>query len=100
VKANKGSFVGLPLAVILAGCATNIVATGPDTYMMSDIAGWVNYRRAVYYCSDQGKDMAPVASSSYYGTLNTADDPRVFFKCVPISESATKRQGTQPAPGM
>lgn len=100
MKANKGSCVGLLLALILAGCTTNIVMTGPETYMMSDIAGWVNYRRAVYYCSDQGKDMLPMASSSYYGTLNTADDPKVFFKCVPIPESAAKGQPRQQAPGM
>jgi hypothetical protein len=85
--------------LILTGCTTNIVATGPETYMMSDMAGWVNYRRAVYYCSDQGKDMLPVAPSSYYGSLNTADNPKVFFKCVPISELATKGSATQQAPG-
>ena len=50
---------------------------------MSDIAGWVNYHRAVDYCRDQGKDMMPMATSSFYGSLNTADYPKVFFQmCI------------------
>ena len=100
MKANKGFCAGLLSALILAGCSTNIVPTGPDTYMMSDTAGWVNYHRAVDYCRDQKKDMIPVASSSYYGSVNTPDYPKVFFRCVPISEAAVKEQASQRTPGM
>lgn len=99
MKGIEGFCAGLPLALILAGCSTNIVATGPDTYMMSDIAGWVNYHRAVDYCRDQGKDMMPMATSSFYGSLNTADYPKVFFQCVPLPEPAAKSQAMQPTPG-
>jgi len=89
----------LPLVMMITGCAT-IVPTGPDTYMMADIAGWVNYNRASGFCRDQQKDMLPIASSSYYGSLNTPDYPKVFFKCVPLSEATIQEQATQKTPGM
>jgi len=90
--------VSLPLMMI-AGCSA-IVPTGPDTYMISDIAGWVNYDRAAGYCRDQNKDMLPIASSSYYGSLNTPEYPKVFFKCVPLSEASQQEQAAAKTPGM
>lgn len=99
MKANRSVGSAWPLVFILAGCAANIVPTGPDTYMMSDTAGWVNYHRAIDTCRSQGKDMMPLATSSHYGSLNTADYPKVFFKCVPVPESSVKGQAASPAPG-
>ncbi len=90
---------GATLPLLLVAACSTIVPTGPDTYMISDIAGWVNYNRASGFCRDQNKDMLPVASSSYYGSLNTPEYPKVFFKCVPLSEASREEPATAKTPG-
>lgn len=85
----------LSLTAALAGCAgvTNVVATGPDTYMVAShgTMGWSSgpaqkakaFQEADQYCRALGKQMQEISSSEQAGGFGKIAAGEVHFKCVP-----------------
>jgi predicted small secreted protein len=81
--------------VFVAGCATDtgFVRIGQDTYMKStmgtftDFSGGVVkarlYKQASEFCSEQGRDISPLGSTSQDSGMATYASAEIQFRCVP-----------------
>ena len=83
------------LCALLAGCATmvtNVVPTGPDTYMVSShgVMGWSSsgeqkakaFETAGAYCKRSGKVMVATNTSETPGGFGRIASGDVEFRCV------------------
>ena len=82
------------LCVLLAGCAglTDVVATGPDTYMVAShgVMGWssagaqkaVSFDKADKFCKSLGKTLQPISTQEMPGGSGRIASGEVEFRCV------------------
>lgn len=82
------------LAILVAGCAsvTDVVPTGPDTFMVSARGVMGNssagqekakaFQRANEYCNDLGRQMVPINVSETTGGFGRIASGDVEFRCT------------------
>ena len=97
----KWLFPALMCAVLLPGCASNVVPAGPQTYMISTTevgltqggrAKAAAYRKADEWCRKRGLVMVPVSvdqhSAEFMGRYGGAE---LVFRALPPGDPEIKR---------
>ena len=86
--------IALTVAVALTGCAgtTNIVSTGPGTYMAAShgVMGWSSgpaqkakaFQDAGAYCGNIGRQLEPIRSSEVPSGFGKIASGEVEFRCI------------------
>lgn len=86
--------------VLIAGCATstvtNVIQTGPDTYMVAaegvlgnSSTGLQLYKaqeQAALFCGRDGKQIETVSKSEVEGGFGKVASATVYFKCLKIAK--------------
>lgn len=87
--------VGVVVALLAQGCAgvTDVVKTGPDTYMVAShgTMGWSSgsaqkakaFQAADEYCNSLGKQVESIRSSETPSGFGQIASGEVHFKCMP-----------------
>ena len=85
---------------LVAGCAgvTNVVSTGPDTYMVAShgVMGWSSggaqkakaFQEADAFCKSLGKKLLPIATNESPGGFGMIAAGEVHFRCLKPDDPA------------
>ena len=101
----------LCLTFLVGGCASSgPVPMGPDTYMLSNTGTWRwslggaltgdLFREANAFCSQQGKQMLPVNTTSNNGSLSQFAQANVQFRCLAAGDPELRRPDLSAVPSI
>lgn len=102
------TIVSITVVVLLAGCASGPVPTGPDSYMLSAKSYALGasvgdakanaFREANAFCGQQGKSFMVQGGTDRPGFPGRFPEAEVHFMCLSKGDRDLQRPNLQPTP--